>query len=233
MNELSRGHALLIALVIGLALTVAIESVFLFGLDKSFHGLLGRTSDDKTITPMDDAPAPEQPQGGSNPIQPLKPLAIKPFDPMNWDPWKNMDPNAWDPWKEMAEMHERMNTMFGEAFGRFQNSPKFGGLTGGLAFSPKLDIQEEEDRYVIKMDVPGADVTNMKVSIENGMLTVQGTRQQEKREGEPGKALRTERQIGQFQRTFPLPGPVDPDSLKTEYKDGVYTITVNKEQPPH
>lgn len=228
MNKLSRGHALLIALVIGLALTVAIESVFLFGLGNSFHGVLGKSSDDKTITPMDEAPAPAQPQGGNNPTQVWRPFSMKPFDPMNWDPWKNVDPNAWDPWKEMAEMHERMNAMFDEAFGRFQNSPKFGGLTGSFTFSPKLDIQEEKDRYVIKMDVPGADVTNMKVSIENGMLTVQGTREQEKQEGGPGKALRRERQIGQFQRTFPLPGPVAPDSLKTEYKDGVYTITIDK-----
>ena len=226
MSKLSRGHALLIAIVIGLALTVAIESVFLFGLGGNIENLFARATDSKTITPLNEAPPPETPKSGGNKIQPLKP-----FDPMTWDPWKNMAPNTWNPWKEMAEMHERMNAMFGEAFGRFQNSPQFGGLTGDIAFSPKLDIQEEKDRYVVKMDLPGADATNLKVSIEEGMLTVQGTRQKETREGEPGKALRTERQIGQFQRTFPLPGPVNPDSLKTEYKDGVYTITLDKAKP--
>ncbi|HNT89208.1 MAG TPA: Hsp20/alpha crystallin family protein, partial [Candidatus Hydrogenedentes bacterium] len=150
-------------------------------------------------------------------IGPRRPFYMRPFDP-----------HTWDPFQEMSEMRKRIDALFEDAFGRFGKSARFGDLATEFSFEPTMDVKEEDGRYVIRLDVPGADVTDLKASIENNTLTIEGTRKQEKEESRRGEYLRQERRIGTFRRSFPLPGPVAPESLDTSYKDGVFTITVEK-----
>jgi len=149
------------------------------------------------------------------------------------DDWNKLfgtpfDPNSWDPFKEMADMQKRMDQIFDNAFGRFHGSTRFKGLTQDILFNPKVDISEEGDSYVVRVDLPGVDQATVNVTLENGTLTLRGTREENVTQGDKKNVFRQERRIGQFQRDIPLPGPVDEDSMTTEYENGVLVIRVKK-----
>jgi HSP20 family protein len=141
------------------------------------------------------------------------------------------DPQSWDPFQEMSRMRAEMDRMFNQAFGRFQGSPQFGNLAVGSTFSPSFDLTEEPDRYVAKIDVPGASEHDIKVTLEDQNLTVSGTRTDTHAEQKDGRILRQERVIGQFQRTMTLPEPVDDTNMETNYENGVFTVTLPKLHP--
>ncbi|MCC6488364.1 MAG: Hsp20/alpha crystallin family protein [Candidatus Hydrogenedentes bacterium] len=142
--------------------------------------------------------------------------------------WQPFDANTWDPSQEMARMRAEMDQMFNQAMGRFQNSPQFGGLSGSAGFSPSSDLTDEGDRYVVRIDVPGASEHDIQVKIEGQMLTISGTRSDTQEQSKDGKILRQERTIGQFHRSMTLPEPVDEDAMTTTYENGVFTVTLPK-----
>lgn len=142
------------------------------------------------------------------------------------------NPNTWDPFKEMDEMHKRMERLFDEAFGKFHSSPRFGGLAQGFSFNPKTDMSEDENQYIIRMDVPGTERAKINAKVEGGTLTIDGVRDEQVEHKLPGKALSRERRLGQFQRSIPLPGPVRADDMKVTYESGVLTITIPKDPSP-
>jgi HSP20 family protein len=141
------------------------------------------------------------------------------------------DPQSWDPFQEMSRMRAEMDRMFNQAFGRFQGSPQFGNLAGQSTYSPSFDLTEEPDRYVVKIDVPGASEHDIKVTLEDQNLTISGTRTDTRSQEKDGKILRQERVVGQFQRSMTLPEPVDDTNMETNYENGVFTVTVPKLQP--
>lgn len=138
------------------------------------------------------------------------------------------DPQSWDPFQEMSRMRAEMDRMFNQAFGRFQGSPQFGSLAGESTYSPSFDLTEEPDRYVVKIDVPGATEHDIKVTLEDQNLTISGTRTDTRSEEKDGKILRQERVVGQFQRSMTLPKPVDEANMETSYENGVFTVTLPK-----
>jgi len=138
------------------------------------------------------------------------------------------DPQSWDPFQEMSRMRAEMDRMFNQAFGRFQGSPQFGSLAGESTYSPSFDLTEEPDRYVVKIDVPGATEHDIKVTLEDQNLTISGTRTDTRSEEKDGKILRQERVVGQFQRSMTLPEPVDDTKMETSYENGVFTVTLPK-----
>jgi HSP20 family protein len=78
------------------------------------------------------------------------------------------------------------------------------------------------------VDIPGADESNIDVSVEDNTLHIRAESKEENIEQSNGKILRQERRIGKFDRSVVLHDPVDINSMKTEYKDGVLTVTINK-----
>ena len=94
---------------------------------------------------------------------------------------------------------------------------------------PTVDISETEGEYLIKAELPEVRKEDVKVTVENGVLTLQGERRQEKEE--KGKRFhRVERSYGSFVRSFSLPESVDESAVKAEYKDGVLHVTLQKSQ---
>jgi HSP20 family protein len=92
---------------------------------------------------------------------------------------------------------------------------------------PPVDIKETEEGYVFHMDVPGLKPEDLDVELHEGVLSIRGSRTEEKREEDKGY-VRTERRQGSFARQFRVPTTVQADSLKAEVKDGVLTIEVPK-----
>jgi len=134
-----------------------------------------------------------------------------------------LDARDWDPLREMEAMRARVDELFADSLGRFEPPTAF--LDEGL---PRADLSEGDGEYVVRMDVPGTDRTNLEVTLEDGSLRVRGDRSEQVEEDGPGGLVRQERRSGSFERWLALPGPVDPGSLTSDYSDGVLTIRVRK-----
>lgn len=138
-------------------------------------------------------------------------------------------PGLWDPFQEFRSMRQQMDQMFNDSFGRFQQAPDFQSVWGGTTFSPNMDVEENDGSYVIRMDIPGADKSNISVNFNDRKLEVSG-KIDETVEEQGRNHLRKERRAGEFKRVLTLPGPVKADEMKARYEDGVLTITVAKDE---
>ncbi|MEI7037013.1 Hsp20/alpha crystallin family protein [Fulvimonas yonginensis] len=94
-------------------------------------------------------------------------------------------------------------------------------------WAPRVDIKEEDKRFVIFVDVPGVDPANIEVSMEKGILTIKGERTMENRE-QNGRFTRIERSHGTFHRRFALPDSADPDGVTAVGRHGVLEIVIPK-----
>ncbi|KEF41974.1 MAG: heat-shock protein [Cyanobium sp. CACIAM 14] len=95
---------------------------------------------------------------------------------------------------------------------------------------PRVDIVETGDAYEIQADIPGVRREDLKVTVDNGVLTVQGERQQEKKE-DNARMHRVERFYGHFSRSFTLPDDADTTGLKATAREGQLTVRVPRKGP--
>jgi HSP20 family protein len=95
---------------------------------------------------------------------------------------------------------------------------------------PRVDIAETENSYEIQADIPGVRKEDLKVSVDNGVLTVQGERQQEKKE-DNARMHRVERFYGHFSRSFTLPEDADTAALTANASEGQLTVSVPRKGP--
>jgi HSP20 family protein len=93
---------------------------------------------------------------------------------------------------------------------------------------PAVDIREETDRFVLHADLPGVDPENIEVTMEDGVLTIQGSRDSEHRE-EHDNYQRYERVSGKFLRRFSLPDTANGDEVAAITKHGVLEVTIPKQ----
>lgn len=94
-------------------------------------------------------------------------------------------------------------------------------------WTPAVDIAEQEDDYVVKVELPGMSKDDVKITLESNILTIRGEKKQEKDLKEENYH-RIERSYGSFQRSFTLPTTVKSDKIDASYKDGILTITLPK-----
>jgi HSP20 family protein len=92
---------------------------------------------------------------------------------------------------------------------------------------PALDVVEDKEQYVIKADLPGINKEDIKVSVENGILTIEGERKSET-EHKDKQVHRFERSYGRFVRSLNLGTTVDNSKIRANYKDGVLQLTIPK-----
>jgi HSP20 family protein len=94
-------------------------------------------------------------------------------------------------------------------------------------WAPRVDIKEEDQRFMIFVDVPGVDPATIEVSMEKGILSIKGERSVEKGE-QNGRFTRVERAHGNFHRRFTLPDSADADNVSAHGKHGVLEIVIPK-----
>ena len=101
--------------------------------------------------------------------------------------------------------------------------------TSGLlnAGTPALDLHENKDDFVVKVEVPGMKKEDIEVTLHEGALSISGERKSDEK-FEDAQVYRSERFVGRFQRTVSLPASVAADRIKAQYKDGVLTVTLPK-----
>jgi HSP20 family protein len=132
----------------------------------------------------------------------------------------------WDPFRELEEVSDRLNRMFARPAASATN----GKETMIVAdWTPSVDISETEGEYQIKAEIPDVRKEDVKVTVEDGVLTIQGQRKQEKEE-KGTKYHRIERSYGSFARTFSLPDVIETDKVKAEFKDGVLNLHLPKSE---
>ncbi|MGB9691813.1 MAG: Hsp20/alpha crystallin family protein [Candidatus Sumerlaeaceae bacterium] len=144
----------------------------------------------------------------------------------NWndtDAWAPFG-GRWDPWREMQEMRARMDRMFQQAWRRMSDQARqFGQMAA--RFSPMGEFEERDDAYIYRFDLPGVNKDEVKVTVENGRLSIAGKRESRVDENRKGFARR-EIFYGQFRRDVYLPPDAEPAKAKTKLENGVLTIEV-------
>lgn len=96
-------------------------------------------------------------------------------------------------------------------------------------WAPAVDITEDEHEYLIKAELPEVKKEDVKVSVENGILSISGERKFEK-EAKEKKYHRIERSYGAFTRSFGLPEDADTDRVEAKFSDGVLHVQVAKSE---
>jgi HSP20 family protein len=134
----------------------------------------------------------------------------------------------WDPFRELEDMSDRLNRMFSRpALPRTNANGKETMVVADWV--PSVDVSETDGEYQIKAEIPDVKKEDVKVTVEDGVLTIQGERKHEKEE-KGKKYHRVERSYGSFVRSFTLPDLVDEEKVKAEFKDGVLNLQLPKSE---
>ena len=134
----------------------------------------------------------------------------------------------WDPFKDLLFLQERMSRIFDEALTHYRGPS---GLTSSSTFPP-VDIYETENSIVLKAELPGIDIDDVTVEVDENVITLRGERRLKGRNLSGENYLRMERFYGAFERAFSLPNVLDKNSVKAGFKDGVLKISVPKAAEP-
>jgi HSP20 family protein len=132
----------------------------------------------------------------------------------------------WNPSRELEEMSDRLNRMFNRQALPQTNAKETMVVADWV---PSVDVSETDGEYQIKAEIPDVKKENVKVTLEDGVLTIQGERKQELEE-KGKKYHRVERSYGSFARSFTLPDLVDEEKVKAEFKDGVLNLLLPKSE---
>ena len=151
---------------------------------------------------------------------------------IRWNPARFIDANwAGRPTRELVSwpsdltgFQREMNRLF-DSFFRSGIGDEDGSSLA--VWSPAVDIGEHENEYRVKVELPGVDKNDVRITLESNILTIKGEKKQEK-ETKGQEYHRVERSYGSFQRSFTLPTTVQADRIDAVYKDGVLTIVLPK-----
>ena len=120
----------------------------------------------------------------------------------------------------------RLNSMLDDAFSAWPfQSQENGAVTS--SWLPATDVFEDKDAVKIVAEVPGVRPEDVKISLENNLLTIRGEKRQQAEE-KTERVHRYERTYGSFERAFSLPTTVDPEKIAASYANGILTVTIPK-----
>ena len=124
----------------------------------------------------------------------------------------------YEPWGVLEQMRKEMDRMMGEE-----------NAATASDWVPAVDIREDTQNFTITADLPGVNAKDIEVHAENGMLTLRGERDSQKKEEREGYK-RIERSYGSFFRRFTLPDTADTDKITAKADNGVLTVTIPKHE---
>jgi HSP20 family protein len=127
----------------------------------------------------------------------------------------------WEPFKEADDFFRN----FASGLGRWQVPAEL--RSKEMQWSPAADISETASEYLVKAELPGVKREDVKVTLEDGVVTIEGERKLEK-EDKGEKVHRIERFYGSFSRSFTLPEDADAAAVRADSKDGVLNVHIPK-----
>jgi HSP20 family protein len=122
----------------------------------------------------------------------------------------------------LGEIHDEFDRLFNNMMPTSEQASNKG-------FYPMVDILEENDKYLIKAELPGVNQKDVKVTVTDNVLTIEGERKNEYEDRKEG-IHRIERSYGAFRRSFRLNGDVATEKITAKSKDGVLEITIPKSE---
>jgi len=125
------------------------------------------------------------------------------------------------PNRTLRNLQREVDSLFDQFFNRT------GDESNSAVWAPQTDLVETDERFELRLDVPGLSTDDIDINLQNGTLTVSGERTSE-RTGEGEDYVRVERAFGTFHRSFALPDAVDHKRIEVTYEDGVLSIHVPK-----
>jgi HSP20 family protein len=127
----------------------------------------------------------------------------------------------YQPWGLMRSLHDDLDRLFEQRLGMDETA-------GSVAnWTPPVDIQEDEGRFVLRADIPGVKTEDLEVTMENGVLTISGKREEEHRDEKNGYR-RVERLHGRFFRRFTLPDTANSEEITAKSTNGVLEVIIPK-----
>ena len=139
-----------------------------------------------------------------------------------WEPFKM----RLDPFKELEEMQNRLSTLFGRTPVRTEGGKEEMTVA---EWAPLVDITEDEKEYLIKAELPEVKKEDVKLTVNDNVLTITGERKYEKEE-KGKKYHRVERAYGSFMRSFTVPEDADEGKVSADYKDGILKVHLPKSE---
>jgi len=133
----------------------------------------------------------------------------------------------YEPRNFVRDVSEEFNRLFGGRFGGYL--PTDGGDLAATDWLPAVDIKEEDNRFLVRADLPGVDPKDVEITLQNGTLAIKGKRESEAKREEQDY-YRVERVYGEFYRRFVLPDSADPDKVSAKYDKGVLEIDIGKSE---
>jgi len=137
----------------------------------------------------------------------------------------------WNPARELGSfpsdvlnMQREINRMF-DSF--FRSEIPEGSPLAESVWTPAVDIAEDENGYIVQVELPGVAREQVKITMQDNVLSIKGEKAQEN-ESRTSSFHRTERSYGSFERRFSLPSNVRQDSIDATFKDGILTVTLPK-----
>jgi HSP20 family protein len=133
----------------------------------------------------------------------------------------------WDPFQDLRSAQEemaQMSPMLAHALGLHAQQQGSGEAT---AWAPALDISERKDAYLVTVELPGVEADDLEITLEDGLLTIQGERQFTQESSEQ-QFHRVERRYGAFRRSITLPAHVMAEGIEATVDNGVLQIMVPK-----
>jgi HSP20 family protein len=121
---------------------------------------------------------------------------------------------VWRPFADFGELRHRVEEMFREE-----------GITGDGSWTPSVDVIHKDGTVVLRADLPGIGPDDVKVTVEDDVLTISGEHSEESEE-QQGDYMRRERRFGSFSRSMSLPAGVKVENIESTTKDGVLEVTV-------
>jgi len=132
-----------------------------------------------------------------------------------------------NPTRELLSMERELNKLFNSLSGRMWNESKDNEEFENAVWSPLTDVVENDHEYLLKMDLPGINKDDVKISVVDRKLSISGERKtiDEKKDA---KFHRIERTYGKFYRTYSLPDEADFEKIEASFREGELTITIPK-----
>ena len=130
----------------------------------------------------------------------------------------------WNPLHDLLSLQDRMNRLFEDATQRRAVDADPRDEIEKADWFPLADVYENENAYVIALDLPGIDRSTLDVSVDDNRLTIKGSRPEVERNNRRDECPR-----GKFLRAFSVPTSVDQSAIRADYKDGVLEVQLPKQ----
>lgn len=137
----------------------------------------------------------------------------------------------WSPVRDLGNIEKEFDSLFRSFRNRFESTEENDSNKelDNAVWMPLTDIAENDDNYILRLDLPGIEKNDVKISYSDGELSISGERRQEK-ESKDSKYHRIERSYGKYYRSFTLPEKINADKIDAEFNNGQLTITVPKSE---